>query len=101
MPDVTISSTYIPRDKSRVDLVRTEGRRRRPDRPRQREGAIRRPLRPGRARQGRRGEHDSLAEPRCANKCILDYLEKNPKTLGFKFLARKSEPQMVVDATVK
>jgi hypothetical protein len=32
---------------------------------------------------------------------ILDYLEKNPKTIGFKFLRAKPQPQQVVDATVK
>ena len=41
------------------------------------------------------------AEPTVREQGILDYMEKNPKTIGLKFLRPRPEPQAVVDATVK
>jgi len=41
------------------------------------------------------------AEPAVREQGILDYMDKNPKTLGFKFLRVRAQPQAVVDATVR
>ena len=38
------------------------------------------------------------AEPAVREQGLLDYLEKNPRTLGMKFLRPKSDPQRIADA---
>lgn len=101
LPDVTLSSTYVPRDKVASIL------------PELKDGDVAQVVR-GTAKEQlighfglvARGEGDQVnmihsAEPAVREQGILDYLEKNPKTLGFKFLRVKPEPQSVVDATVK
>jgi hypothetical protein len=101
LPDVTINSTYIPRDK--VESILSELK----------DGDVAQIVR-GNAREqyvghfglvalGKDGQVNMVhsAEPAVREQGILDYMEKNPKTLGFKFLRARSEPQAVVDATVK
>ena len=101
MPDVTISSTYIPRDCMESILSELK------------DGDVAQVVR-GNAREqfvghfgmvahGKDGQVNMVhsAEPAVREQGILDYLQKNPKTLGFKFLRPRSEPQQLVDATVK
>jgi len=100
LPDVTISSTYIPRDK--VESILSELK----------DGDVAQIVR-GNSKEQYVGHFGLVAhgkgavnmihsaEPAVREQGILDYLEKNPKTLGFKFLRVKAEPQTVVDATVK
>ena len=101
LPDVTISSTYIPRDK--VESILSELK----------DGDVAQIVRGnpreqyvghfGLVAHGKDGQVNMVhsAEPAVREQGILDYMEKSPKTLGFKFLRAKSEPQAVVDATVK
>jgi hypothetical protein len=101
MADVTISSTFISRDK--VESILSELK----------DGDVAQVVR-GNSREqyvghfglvarGKDGQVNMIhsAEPAVREQGILDYLEKNPKTIGFKFLRVKSQPQAVVDATVK
>jgi hypothetical protein len=100
LPDVTVSSTYIPRDKVASIL------------PELKDGDVIQVVR-GNAREQYVGHFGLVAhakdgvnmihsaEPTVREQGILDYLEKNPKTLGYKFLRIKAEPQALVDATVK
>ena len=100
LPDVTLSSTFIPRDRIAAIL------------PELKDGDVAQVVR-GNAKEQFIGHFGLVsrgkeavnmihsAEPAVREQGILDYLEKNPKTLGFKFLRAKAEPQAVVDATVK
>jgi hypothetical protein len=101
MADVTISSTFISRDK--VESILSELK----------DGDVAQVVR-GNSREQYVGHFGLVArdkdgqvnmihsaEPAVREQGILDYLEKNPKTIGFKFLRVKSQPQAVVDATVK
>lgn len=101
LPDVTISSTYIPRAK--VESILSELK----------DGDVAQVVR-GNAREqyvghfglvarGKDGAVNMIhsAEPAVREQGILDYMEKNEKTIGFKFLRARAEPQAVVDATVK
>jgi hypothetical protein len=101
LPDVTISSTFIPREKVASIL------------PELKDGDVAQIVRGnsrdqfvghfGLVARGKDGEVNMIhsAEPAVREQGILDYLEKNPKTIGFKFLRAKPQPQAVVDATVK
>jgi hypothetical protein len=101
MPDVTVESVYIPRDRVSsilselkdgdvVHIVRGNDRE-------QYVGHF------GMVGHGPNGEVNMVhsAEPAVREQGILDYLEKNRNTLGLKFLRAKSEPQALVDAQVK
>jgi hypothetical protein len=101
MADVTISSTFIPREK--IESILSELK----------DGDVAQVVR-GNAREqyvghfglvarGKDGTVNMIhsAEPAVREQGILDYLEKNPKTIGFKFLRAKPQPQALVDATVK
>jgi hypothetical protein len=102
LPDVPVSSTYVPRanvasilpelkDGDVVQVVRGNARE-------QYIGHF------GLVARGADGTTVNMihsAEPAVREQGILDYLEKNPKTLGYKFLRARPEPQAVVDATVK
>jgi hypothetical protein len=101
LPDVTISSTYVPRakvasilselkDGDVVQVVRGNARE-------QFVGHF------GLVARGTDGAVNMIhsAEPAVREQGILDYMEKNPKTIGYKFLRAKAEPKAVVDATVK
>jgi hypothetical protein len=41
------------------------------------------------------------SEPAVREQGILNYIEKNPKTLGMKFLRPRPQPQELADAQVK
>ena len=101
MADVPISSTYIPREK--VASILSELK----------DGDVAQVVR-GNAKEqyvvhfglvasGTDGTVNMIhsAEPAVREQGILDYLEKNPKTIGFKFLRARPQPQALVDATVK
>ncbi|MEA2709015.1 MAG: hypothetical protein QOF78_1616 [Phycisphaerales bacterium] len=101
LPDVTISSTYIPREQVASIL------------PELKDGDVAQIVRGNKREQyvghfglvarGKEGVVNMIhsAEPAVREQGILDYLEKNPKTIGFKFLRAKAEPQTVVDAAMK
>jgi hypothetical protein len=102
MPDVTVSSTYIPRpnvasilpelkDGDVIQVVRGNSK----------EQYIGHFGLVARSVDGKSVNMIHSAEPAVREQPILDYLEKNPKTLGFKFLRSKSEPQQLVDAAMK
>ena len=101
LPDVTISSTYVPREK--VESILSELK----------DGDVIQVVR-GNAKEqyvghfglvatGKDGTMNMIhsAEPAVREQGIMDYLEKNPKTIGYKFLRAKPQPQALVDATVK
>jgi hypothetical protein len=98
MPDVTVESTYIPSEKIAGILKDLK------------EGDVVHIVR-GNAKEQYVGHFGLVAfgangavnmihssEPAVREQGILDYLEKNPKTLGLKFLRPKPEPQKLADA---
>ena len=101
LPDVTISSAFIP--KANIASILSELK----------DGDVAQVVRGNRKEQfvghfgivarGKDGQVNMIhsAEPAVREQGILDYMEKNPKTIGFKFLRAKPQPQAVVDATVK
>ena len=101
LPDVPVSTTYIPRENVESIL------------PELKDGDVAQVVRGNRKDQyvghfgmvarGNDGVVNMIhsAEPAVREQGILDYMEKNPKTIGFKFLRARPEPQTLVDATVK
>jgi hypothetical protein len=101
LPDVTVESVYIPRDRISsilsdlkdgdvVHIVRGNEKE-------QYVGHF------GLVARGAGGEVNMVhsAEPAVREQGILNFLEKNPNTLGLKFLRPRPQPQELVDAQVK
>ena len=98
LPDVTVKTVYIPRDKVESIL------------PELKEGDIVHIVRGdskaqwvghfGLVAHGPKGEVNMIhsAEPAVREQGLMDYLEKNPKTLGYKFLRMRDNPQAIVEA---
>ena len=98
MPDVKVVDAYIPRDK--IESIQKELK----------EGDVVHIVRGNDKEQwvghfglvafGADGAVNMIhsAEPAVREQGLLDYLEKNPKTLGMKFLRPKADPQKVADA---
>jgi hypothetical protein len=98
LPDVTVNTVYIPRDKVESIL------------PGLKEGDIVHVVRGsakaqwvghfGLVAHGPKGEVNMIhsAEPAVREQGLMDYLEKNPKTLGYKFLRLRPNPQAIVEA---
>ncbi len=98
MPDVTVTDAYIPRDKVAGILKDLK------------EGDVVHVVR-GNSKEQYVGHFGLVAlapdgtinmihsaEPAVREQGLLDYLEKNPKTLGYKFLRPKAEPEKLVAA---
>jgi hypothetical protein len=101
LPDVTVESSFIPRDKVEpimsnlkqgdiVHVVRGNDKD-------QYVGHF------GMVAFGAKGEINMIhsADPAVREQGLLDYLEKNPRTLGYKFLRMKEKPEAIVAAEVK
>jgi hypothetical protein len=101
MPDVVVKSTYIPsanvssivnelKDGDVVHIVRGNAKE-------QYVGHF------GIVAHGEHGEVNMIhsSEPAVREQGILNYIEKNPKTLGMKFLRPRPQPQELADAQVK
>jgi len=101
MLDVPISSTFIPRDRIASILSELKDGDVQVVRGNAREQYIGHFGLVARGADGTTVNMIHSAEPAVREQGILDYLEKNPKTLGYKFLRARPEPQAVVDATVK
>jgi hypothetical protein len=98
LPDVKVETVYIPRDK--VESILKELK----------EGDVVHIVRGnakyqwvghfGLVARGPKGEVNMIhsAEPAVREQGLMDYLEKNPKTLGYKFLRVRADPQALVDA---
>lgn len=101
LSDVTVNSSYIPRDKVKsivnelkegdvVHIVRGDAKA-------QWVGHF------GLVAHGPKGEVNMIhsADPAVREQGLMDYLDKNPKTLGYKFLRMRRDPQVLVDAQSK
>ena len=103
LPDVTVESTYIPRD--RVSSILSELK----------DGDVVHIVR-GNAKEQYVGHFGMVAhggkdaaevnmvhsaEPMVREQGIMDFVEKNKNTLGLKFLRPRAEPQSLVDAQTR
>jgi len=98
LPDVHMVDAYIPRD--RIESIQKELK----------EGDVVHIVRGNKKEQyvghfglvafGADGAVNMIhsSEPAVREQGLLDYLEKNPNTLGMKFLRPKSDPQKIADA---
>ena len=100
LPDVTVESVYIPRDKVKSILKELK------------DGDVAHIVRGdskaqwvghfGLVAHGPKGEVNMIhsAEPEVREQGLLDYLDRNPRTLGYKFLRMRKGAQALVDAQV-